>query len=144
MPVATQNNIVPQTMTEEESSWRHQYYNLREQFEEKTEALHLARKELFHVQTELLSKSQEVLDSESSESISHFAMAEEFNALQDRIADLEGEIEIYTSWLKELLAPKKETSPRKGRKKNQQESLPLLIQDKIDQTSASTSHLDLK
>jgi len=115
-----------------------QYVLLREQFDEKSEALNKSRKELFQVENAFLAlqKAQEekVVYEVPEEEI--FLMRD-LQRLEEECRDLELQVVTLQNLISTLLNPKK--APSRSRKSPKtsdgQERLPLLIQEKIDQTN---------
>lgn len=138
-PIAQQHNVVIQTASEEEVSWRHQYFNLRDQFEEKCQSLNQARKELFQVETALMAIEKEQLEKECSASEESLETELRLKELEENRSDLEFHVQVLSDLITEFLAPKKEARPRKIKKESKQESLPLMLQDKIDQQQTTPS-----
>jgi hypothetical protein len=138
-PVATnivpQEEVNPQEKMQLEQAQR-QYVLLREQFDEKSEALDIARKELFHVENALLTlqKTYEEKGYESSEE--DLILFKDLQMLEEERRDLEAQVVSLQDFISALLNPKKR--PSRSRKNSTspegQEHLPLLIQEKIDQT----------
>jgi chromosome segregation ATPase len=140
-PVST--NIIPQEETDLQEKARveqvqHQYTLLREQFDEKSEALDQARKELFRVENEFLALQKmhqenalEIFDED------RFLM-KDLKRLEEECADLEIQVSALQELVSALLSPKKRTVRSRESMENQ-ERLPLLIQEKIDQTISSDS-----
>jgi chromosome segregation ATPase len=140
-PIST--NIVPQDENDPQERVRlahvqSQYILLREQFDEKSEALDLARKDLFRVENALLTlektdreKFLEISDEEKF-------LLQELKRQDEECADLEAQVLALQEFISSLLSPKKRTI-RSRKSSESQERLPLLIQEKIDQTISSDS-----
>ena len=126
-----QEEINPQEKIQLEQVQR-QLVLLREQFDEKSEALDKARKELFQVENELLAlqKTQEEVNFETPEDLQ---LLNDLKNLEDERSDLEVQICSLQELISVLLTPKKRT-PRTRKSTENHERLPLLIQEKIDQT----------
>ncbi len=132
-----QTNIIPQEEPDpEEKELQHQYSLLREQFEEKSQALDIARKEAFRLENELmaLQKTQEEKGVEIGEE--ELSLMRDLQKLEEERFDLESQVASLQEFISTLLAPKKKTTRSRKTAENQ-EGLPLLIQEKIDQTMLS-------
>lgn len=129
--VVSQEEINPQEKIQLEQVQR-QLALLREQFDEKSEALDKARKELFQVENELLAlqKTQEEVNLETPDD---FQLLNDLKNLEDERSDLEVQISNLQELISVLLSPKKRTARTRKPVENH-ERLPLLIQEKIDQT----------
>lgn len=143
LPVATvsqqlpveQSVIVPMEEEEQEVLARHQLALLREQFEEKSQALDRTRQELFQVENLLLAlqkdseeKNYELLEEDLS-------FMKDLRTLDTECCNLEEQVAILEEWITILLSAKKTSRPR--RSKSKEPSLPLLLQEKIEQTKGS-------
>jgi hypothetical protein len=140
-PVST--NVIPQEENDSQERVRlvhvqSQYMLLREQFDEKSEALDLARKDLFRVENALL--TLEKIDHEKSLEISDEEkfLLQELKRQDEECVDLEAQVLALQEFISSLLSPKKRTI-RSRKSPESQERLPLLIQEKIDQTISSDS-----
>jgi len=129
--IIPQEEINPQEKIQLEQVQR-QLALLREQFDEKSEALDKTRKELFQVENELLAlqKTHEEVNFEAPEDLQ---LLNDLKNLEEERNDLEVQICGLQELISVLLTPKKRTArPRKAMEN--QERLPLLIQEKIDRT----------
>lgn len=135
------SNIVPQEDAPEEKMRYeqvcHQYALLREQFDEKSEALDKTRKELFRVENELLSLQKEQEETSFFLSEESLSLEKDLKILEGERCDLEAQIAILQELISSLLTPKTRRSrtAKSSNKVEGQEKLPFLIQEKIDQVS---------
>lgn len=136
--LAIATNIIPQEEInphekEQLEHVKQQLGLLREQFDEKSEMLGKTRKELFQVENELLAlkRSHEEMNFEAWEE--ELQTLHDLKKLEEECSDLEVLVCNLQEFISVLLSPKKRTiRSRKPLDKNQ-ERLPLLIQEKIDQ-----------
>jgi chromosome segregation ATPase len=140
-PVST--NIIPQEENDPQEKTRlehvqRQYALLREQFDEKSETLDQARKDLFRVENELLAlqkthqeKALEIPDEDKY-------LMQDLKRVEEECADLEIQVQALQEFICALLVPKKRTT-RSRKSLEDQERLPFLIQEKIDRTISSDS-----
>ncbi len=108
----------------------HKYQALEQQFQEKSQQLDAARKDLFRVENELLAlqKTWEEQNYEISDEDLH--LVEDLNRAEQECRELENQVALLQEFITTLLSPKK----RAARKtKAIQDDLPLLLQEKIDQ-----------
>ncbi len=136
-------NIIPQEENDPQEKARRehvqrQYTLLREQFDEKSEALDQARKDLFRVENELLAlqsiyheKTLEIPEED------RFLMSD-LKRTEEECAELEAQVLALQELISALLSHKKR-AVRSRKSLDTQERLPLLIQEKIDQTISSDS-----
>lgn len=139
-PKAATSNIVPMEEIDPQEKEqllqiRHQYANLREQFEEKSQALDLARKELFKMENELLAMQK--LQEEKANEISDedLRLMQDLKDTEEECRDLEAQVNFLQDLITSLLSSKKRAS--RAKKSSDDESLPFLLQEKIDQTTSS-------
>jgi hypothetical protein len=112
-----------------------QYALLREQFEEKSVALDQARKELFRVENEFLSSQKTWEERELAPSDEVQAFCRDLQALESESRELEAHIATLQEFISSLLEPKKRPRAKKGKAlEGEQEFLPELLQNKIDQS----------
>ncbi len=106
---------------------------LREQFEEKSDTLDNARKELFHLENAFLAqqRAQEEKALEAAEE--NLILVNDLNQLEEECRDLETQVQNLQEIITVLQTPKKRVV--RTRKLKVREDLPDLIQDKIDQVS---------
>jgi hypothetical protein len=115
---------------------RFQLNLLRGQFEEKSEALDLARKDLFRVENDLLllQKVWEEKMHEPSEEVSAFCR--DLKLLEKEIGERENQILILQDIIDALSTAQKAPAVKRRKKKSDEQSLlPGLIQRKIDRKS---------
>lgn len=113
---------------------RYQLALLREQFEEKSDALDQTRKDLFRVENEFLGlqKAWEEKNLEPSEE--SIALARDLKIMEDQCSEMENQMIFLQDFISTLLLPKKRPRAKKSKQSSdQQEFLPDLIQTKIDQ-----------
>jgi chromosome segregation ATPase len=132
-------NIIPQEETSAEEKLQleqtlHNYANLRQQFEEKSEALDAARKELFRTENELLAlqKAWEEKANDFSEESQFFIR--DLKKMEEEMAELEAQISLLQDCISALLLPKKRAVRSKKGQEKLTEALPLILQEKIDRT----------
>jgi hypothetical protein len=111
---------------------------LREQFEEKSEMLHLARKELFRAENDLLIV-QKGLDEKmlqpSEEASVHLR---DLKSWEEETQNLSDHAEVLQDLVSSLLIIKKIPQPKKRKKTEKEESLlPGILQKKIDKKRSS-------
>jgi hypothetical protein len=109
----------------------HQYALLREQFQEKSEALDQSRKELFRVENDFLALEKAWEEKKCEPSEIDFAIFRDLKSLEEECHEWENQVVILQEFISSLLLPKKR--PRSKKNKNAQGLLPDLIQNKIDQ-----------
>ncbi len=116
----------------------HQYANLREQFEEKSEALDQARRELFKTENELLvlKKNGEEKAIEMTEE--ELRMVKDYKAMEEELREQEALISSLQEFVTVLLSPKKRSSRTKKSVDKLEDGLPFLLQEKIDQMSSES------
>jgi hypothetical protein len=136
--VIPQEEDDPQEKAELELAQR-QYALLREQFDEKTDALDKTRERLFRTENELMAmqRAQEESGFEFSDEDRH--LLNDLQRLEEECSDLEAQVVNLQEFISTLLSPKKRTTVRTRKASDSQERLPLLIQAKIDQSSLSDS-----
>jgi hypothetical protein len=136
--VIPQEDEDPQEKMQLEQAQR-QYALLREQFDEKSEALDKARKELFRTENELMvmQKAQEEASFEFSDE--DRSLLNDLQRLEEECSDLETQVVNLQEFISTLLAPKKRPPVRTRKSAETEQRLPLLIQAKIDQSSLSDS-----
>ena len=113
------SNIIPTDDVEPEEKIRleqaqHQYANLREQFEEKSEKLDQTRKELFQMENEFLAwqKSSEEKANEISED--DFYLIRDLKTQEKECHELEVQVALLQDFITQLLSPKKRASRSKN------------------------------
>lgn len=116
-----------------------QHALLKEQFDEKAEALSKARKELFQLESKLA-----VLQKESDEKMTEVSAEElALQALTNECQDLEAQVNAMEEIITGLLAAKKAPAkPRKTKPKAKQALLPEILQGAIDQKNNQFSLLE--
>ena len=117
---------------------QYQYALLRSQFDEKSAALETARKELFQVENRLLTL-QKVQDEKNFEiAEENLLLAKDLRILEEECINLETQISSLQDLIAVLITPKKRSSrPRKSSEKMEDQNvLPLLLQEKIDHSSS--------
>ncbi len=117
----------------------HQYILLKEQFEDKSEALGQARKELFRLEGEIVlfhMQEQEKGFGRDEE------VAYQVQALIEQCEDLEVQVILLEEIISSLNAEKKAVKPRKSKARAKKGSLPEMLQEVIDQKSNQYSLLD--
>jgi hypothetical protein len=131
--LAVSTNIIPQEEVNPQEKIQleqvhHQHALLREQFEEKSESLDKARKELFRVENELLAlqKAHEEKSFETSEEVLH--LTKDLKRLEEECCDLDVQVCGLQEFIFVLIAPKKRTI-RSRKPQENQERLPLLIEE---------------
>ncbi|MBS0653926.1 MAG: hypothetical protein JSR39_10440, partial [Verrucomicrobia bacterium] len=119
----------------------HQHSLLKEQFEEKSEALNQARKELFRLEGEmtLLRMQDEERRSDCPEELAYQA---QLQTLIEQCQDLEAQVISLEEIISTLSVKKKTPKPRKAKPKTKKGSLPEMLQEVIDQKSNQYSLLD--
>lgn len=119
---------------------QHQYANLREQFEEKSETLDQTRKDLFKAENELLilQKYWEEKTYEFSEEGVY--LSRDLKKAEEEMCGLESQIIYLQEVITSLLSPKKRASRLKKTldQFQDQEHLPLILQERIDQVSTES------
>ncbi len=115
-PVAP--TIVPQVEESAEEKLfaqqvQHQYDLLRDQFEEKSEALDQARKELFRVDSELLALEKITTEKSLEDSEESLSLARDLKALEEERTELEGQVDHLQEMVSALLTPKKRATRSK-------------------------------
>ena len=140
-PKEVLSNVVPMEEISQEEQMRieqaqHQYANLRLQFEEKSQALDLARKELFKTENELLTLQKAFDEKAHEDSEEQLFLIRDLKRMEEEIRDLESQVTTLQELITSLLsAPKKRAvRPKKSSGKVDQ-GLPLLLQEKINQIS---------
>lgn len=109
---------------------QHQYANLREQFDEKSDALDQARKELFKVENELLAL-RKVSEENAHESFEeNFGLIKDLKLMDEECRELEAQIVSLQEFITALLSPKKRTA-KKSSNKLEDQGLPFLLHEKI-------------
>jgi DNA gyrase/topoisomerase IV subunit A len=98
-----------------EDQQKAEYRELRKQFEEKSEQLASARKELFLIESELLAQRKENEERALEENIQEKGLSHHFIEIQN----LEEEVGFLQEIITGLLAKKKTAAPRKPRKKRE-------------------------
>jgi DNA repair exonuclease SbcCD ATPase subunit len=122
---------------------QHQYANLREQFEEKSDALDQARKELFKVENELFTLKKAIDEKNYEVCEEELKLTDNFKMLEDELSVLEEQIIALQEFITTLLSPKKRSSRApKSRNQNEEQNLPLLLEEKIDQTFSNEPQLN--
>lgn len=135
------STIVPQEEGNAEEKARieqvqHQYANLREQFDEKSQALDLARKELFRVENDLLTLQKVTEESACEVSDEELVLMNNLLAMEEECEALEAQVSSLQEFISSLLTPKKRAVRSKKGAKSEEE-LDEIIQDKIDQTTST-------
>jgi hypothetical protein len=128
--------VDPQEKMQLEQAQR-QYALLREQFDEKSEILDQTRKELFHVENELLALQKACAEKVYEIPEEDFFLIKDLQMLEDERRDLEAQVTNLQDFISVLLGPKQRISRHRKAPTLQEdrEQLPLLIQERIDQTS---------
>lgn len=104
-------SIIQQEDTENGAILQSQYDRVRQQLEEKSEALHLARKALFQMENDFLTLQREQEERgyhESEEELLHG----ELQALEGECRDLEGQVDGLQELISSLLVPKARSRAR--------------------------------
>ncbi|MBS0607492.1 MAG: hypothetical protein KF898_04340 [Parachlamydiales bacterium] len=129
--------LPPQEMRQLE----HQYALLKEQFEEKSDALRQARKELFRLEGEisLLRMQEEEKRAESAEELAYQAQVQ---ALIEQCQDLESQVISLEEIISTLSVKKKAAKPRKTKPRAKKGSLPEMLQEVIDHKNNQYSLLE--
>lgn len=149
-PAPVVNPIVPQECALEKMEpqlemrqLEHQHALLKEQFEEKGEALSKARKELFLLESQLAVLQKESEEKMAEVSAEELAFQMQFQALTDECQDLEAQVAAMEEIITGLLVTKKAPAkPRKAKSKAKKDLLPDILQDAIDQQSNQFSLLE--
>jgi hypothetical protein len=133
-------NIVPQEEIDLQEKMQlvqaqQQYALLREQFDEKSEALDKARKELFRVENELLSLQKACEEKAYEIAEEDLFLFKDLQMLEEESRDLEAQVASLQNFISSLLSPKKRSPRKVSASVEEQERLPLLIQEKIDQAT---------
>lgn len=94
---------------------QYQYALLREQFEEKSDALAQARKELFRIENEFLSLQKAWEERELEPSGDLLAIRKDFQTLEEECIDLENQTTILQEIVSSLILPKKRPRSKKSK-----------------------------
>ena len=134
---AFQHNEVPQEIDDRSlSQLRHDHVLLRAQFQEKSELLDQARKELFLLENQFLTYQREIEERGYLPAPEQEGIEKQLSDSEQEIKDLELQIQSLQEIIRTLSEPKK--SSRKPTKKEEQD-LPLLLQEKIEETQKETN-----
>ncbi len=131
--------IVPMQEDSAQEQWQYQYGNLREQFVEKSEALDQARKELFKLENDYLAL-QRTMEEQVLEGVEEdLLLIKNLKRLEEEQLELEMQVSHLQELVTSLISPKKRNTKVKKSLNSSEDGLPLLIQEKIDQTWSKES-----
>lgn len=119
-----------------------QYALLKEQFEEKSDALHQVRKELFCLETQLLLNQKQEIETALSSDSNELCYQMQIQDLMAHCEDLEKQVQNQEEIISSFLLKKKIAKPRTARPRGKKKELDALLQEAIDQKSNQYS-LDL-
>jgi len=127
------SSATAQDPSENEQSFETLYKLLREQFDEKSEVLHQTRKQLFTVESQLLSLQKECEVLSCDQKVEDVVVAGDLRRVDEECRDLETEVQQLQEIISEISKQKKVVRARKPKVRNaQDDSLPLLLQGMMD------------
>jgi len=97
------------------------YNQLKEQFEEKSEALHQTRKQLFAMESQYLALEKEREEDDYSPSHEDLATVNPLKEFEEECRQLESQVLLLQEFISSLLISKKKPSLRKQKKKDEED-----------------------